>query len=367
MTPRCSYSQNQIDAVLYLVRVALDHWDGALWEPIRQFSIDDWKQTKRFATDQQVPAIALDGLSVLIAQYPDIHVGVSQEDWELFYIKWVGQQMVVEQQYEQYVATLSHLARFYHQHGIRMMVLKGYGLSLNYPKPNHRLVGDLDIYLFGKQVEADCLVAATGIKVDKTHHHHTIFHYEGVLVENHYDFLNIYTHRGNRQIEEKLKKESQMCRKSDAIANVYFPSDEFNTLFLLRHMGAHFAADRMTIRQLLDWALIPQVELTEEYKMGDYHQIVNAVCNDYLGFHLPEGNADSNLVRRVFDDIVAPYSQDRETLLFRFRRWFANRWKNQLFYQENLFISFFIHLWSHLVRPQGHAEFVQDEFEDDRL
>lgn len=36
-----------------------------------------------------------------------------------------------------------------------MMVLKGYGLSLNYLKPSHRPCGDIDIWLFGKQKEAD--------------------------------------------------------------------------------------------------------------------------------------------------------------------------------------------------------------------
>lgn len=39
-----------------------------------------------------------------------------------------------------------------------MMVLKGYGLGKNYPAPNHRPCGDIDIWNFGRQEEVDALI-----------------------------------------------------------------------------------------------------------------------------------------------------------------------------------------------------------------
>ena len=66
------------------------------------------------------------------------------------------------------------------------MVLKGYGLSLDWPIPNHRVVGDLDIYNFGKWKEADSFIAEQlGIKIDDGHEHHAVFNFNGVAVENH--------------------------------------------------------------------------------------------------------------------------------------------------------------------------------------
>lgn len=68
-----------------------------------------------------------------------------------------------------------------------MMLLKGYGLSICWPVPEHRPVGDIDIYLgladsgcaFGHKniwKEADKVVSEKlGIKVDNTHHHHSIY------------------------------------------------------------------------------------------------------------------------------------------------------------------------------------------------
>lgn len=65
-----------------------------------------------------------------------------------------------------------------------MMVLKGYACSLDWPKPVHRPCGDIDIWQFGKQKDADAALEAEKpvqvvqkgqeFKVDSSHHHHTV-------------------------------------------------------------------------------------------------------------------------------------------------------------------------------------------------
>ena len=44
-----------------------------------------------------------------------------------------------------------------------------------------------------------------GIKVDDVHEHHTGFNFNGVAVENHYDFINTKAHRDAPKIEARLK------------------------------------------------------------------------------------------------------------------------------------------------------------------
>lgn len=115
---------------------------------------------------------------------------------------WIGMATQMESIYAQQKKSMMTLAAWYKQHGISMMVLKGYGLSLNYPVPNHRPSGDIDIYLFGEQERADKqLQEELGIKVDKSHHH-TVFCFQEETVENHYDFLNIHLRRSNVSIEK---------------------------------------------------------------------------------------------------------------------------------------------------------------------
>jgi len=357
MRKRNTYSRPAVETLLYLVRIAMGNAksDDPAAESIGALTIGDWEQVRRMADDQGVSAIALDGIDALYSADPKPAISCDPDQWTDFLMRWALDQAQIEKQYQSYKETLARLALLYQQQGIRMMVLKGYGLSLNYPKPQHRPTGDLDIYLFGRQEEGDRLLAEQGIAIDKSHHHHTTFRFEEVYVENHYDIVEIYSHRGARELDEELKRLTDRWKPDKEMPNVCYPSDEFNTLFLLRHMGGHFAADRMTLRQLLDWALSPKAELADGHKMDDYLQIVNTICNHCIGFDLPAAPVDSAMERRVLDDIISPYAQDRLTPVFRLKRWFANRWKIKLFHQSNLFVTFLTQLRSHLTRPLGHA------------
>ena len=177
----------------------------------------DWEQLMSLAVKQAVTVIALDGSQYYHSIHPDFipfaSHGMSDEPQKS--LQWIGQSVAYERLYVKHEQAMADLARLFATQGIRMMVLKGYGLSLDWPKPNHRPVGDLDIYTFGQWREADALVAEQlGIRVDDGHEHHTIFNYKGVLVENHYDFINTKAHRDAPKIEARLKSLAEKnCRK----------------------------------------------------------------------------------------------------------------------------------------------------------
>lgn len=135
-----------------------------------------------------------------------------------------------------------------------MLLLKGYGCSLCYPKPEHRPTGDIDVYLFGKKDEADDLVEkCLGIKVHREYHKHSTYNYGGVEVENHAKFIDDVSHKSNIRFEQILMSvlDKEECLKNP-IDNVLIPSPTFNALFLLRHTGEHFATNEITLRQVLD-------------------------------------------------------------------------------------------------------------------
>ena len=97
-----------------------------------------WAKVITEATKQGVQGLCFDGLELLPAeQRPDKEV----------LLEWLGQVVCFERLYESHRKAIDALSCFYQQNGIRMMLLKGYGLSLYWPKPEHRSVGDMDIYL----------------------------------------------------------------------------------------------------------------------------------------------------------------------------------------------------------------------------
>ena len=265
-----------------------------------------------------------------------------------------------------------------------MMLLKGYGLSLNYSVPSHRPVGDIDIYLWDRWEEADRLLQKKlGIAVDNSHHHHSVFGFEGYSVENHYDFVNVHSHRSSSSVEALFKSLAQ--DKGRAVRHplpggteIFLPSPDLNALFIARHCAAHFAAEKMNLRQLLDWALFvaghhQEVDWSlfwsEAEKMGmeKFVLCVDAIAVEQLGFdasifHVPVGCDDfaarnQALVTRILEDILSPADFNAKGLppvryvWTRLRCWWHNRWKHRIVYSDSLLSTFFVQLRSHLMKP----------------
>lgn len=254
------------------------------------------------------------------------------------------------------------------------MVLKGYACSLNWPKPEHRPCGDIDIWLFGKQKEADVLLAKEkGIKMDGSHHHHTIFNWCGFSIENHYDFVNVHAHKSSAELEKVFKRlgEDDSHLVEVLREKVYLPSPNLHALFLIRHMVSHFAAAEITLRQVLDWAFFVEKhtkevdwewldDLLEKHHMRDFFNCINAICVEDLGFSptiFPVVQFLPSMKERVLNDILEPEYTAAEPkglfkrMAYKYRRWQGNAWKQRLCYNESRWSMFWTGIWSKLIKP----------------
>lgn len=292
-------------------------------------------------------------------------------------MQWAYNVEQIEHCYLKQEKVLTEITNFYASHTIPLMLLKGYGLSLYYPRPEHRPCGDIDIWLFGRQKEADeLLYRKRGIRIDEDKHHHTVFLFDGVLVENHYDFLNIHAHASNRDIEQLLRKYAEISGETIQLGTVsiYLPSPRFNALFLLRHAAAHFAAEAIGVRHVVDWAMFIQhnanaIDWPELYaiacrmNMHRFLDCMNAISIDNLGLDaalIPSFKRDIKLEERVLDDILHSEFSEKfpdkgflRIIRFKFRRWMANRWKHRIVYREGVAEAFLRQVYSHLLKPKS--------------
>lgn len=326
-----------------------------------------WREIYDLSSAQGVLAQAWDGIQFL----PE-----AVRPSKALRLQWAVNVDRIENTYRRQERAIARLAAFYREHAIPMMLLKGYGLSLFYPVPEHRPCGDIDIWLFGRQPEADRLVAREwGAPVDVHKEHHTTFDVDGIMVENHYDFVNTQTHASNARLERLFKQYAAQPGESVAVGGVavYLPSEQLNALFLLRHAAVHFAAINIGLRHVVDWCVFVahchgRVDWTALYAaareagMVRFLDCLNAVCIDYLGLDassLPAFERDAELEKRVLDEILSPaFSDERpEGLLrvvrFKARRWWTNRWKHRLVFDEGLAGAFVRSAWAHLKRPQS--------------
>ena len=256
------------------------------------------------------------------------------------------------------------------------MLLKGYACCLDWPKPDHRPVGDIDIWLFGKQAEADALLKGEkGIKINNSHHHHSVFYWGDFMVENHYDFINVHHHKSNVELEAIFKELGQDDTHSVEVfgETVYLPSPNLHALFLLRHTMNHFATTKMTLRQLLDWAFFVKKhhdaldwnwleEKLDYFGMMPLYDILNAICVDDLGFSpqlFPRIQFSPYLKDKVKNDILDPKTLGKTPswflprVVFKYRRWKANSWKHKLCYKESMLSAFWSGIKSHLLKPSS--------------
>lgn len=347
---------------LSLVCLGIGHSKGSIPQQV------NWKTVEALAKEQGLSAVVLNAMERL----PE---GRRPPKPQL--LQWIGDALQnYEHRYGQYEQAIAGLAGFYNAHGFRMMVLKGYGCSLDWPRPSHRPCGDIDIWLFGQYREADAALAKEcGVKIDHSHHHHTVFSWRGFAVENHYDFVNIHGHKSSRELERLFKQLGVNDSYSVEVngEKVYLPSPNLHALFLQRHMVSHFASTSISLRQLLDWAFFVKAHGTDvdwlwledvltRFGMMQFYMILNAICVEDLGFDrrlFPIGNSDAALKGRVLDDILSPEFTGESPQnvfrrsLFKYRRWRANAWKHRLCYKESMWSAFWSGVWNHLLKPSS--------------
>ncbi len=283
---------------------------------------------------------------------------------------WLAEQQKAKEWYRYQQSIQDEIVGTMTEHGIKTLVLKGTHIAQYYSIPETREFGDIDLYFYDKHDDAD-RVARKVLKLEVSNdaHHHSKYNYRGVTVESHYDFLNAHYPPSNRRYETLLKELT--------------PTPTFEILFLLRHMAGHFAASRITLRDIVDWAVSCRalsdkadwqlIEKTiSDYGMTDFVTVLNAIVESRLGISISSGvpsawptslevlksrGLEVSLVERDMiygEKATADKGVDGVArLIWKVRRWHALAWKRQMVYNDSAFRLFFASLSSHASKPHS--------------
>lgn len=328
----------------------------------------DWAAVDALAQEQGLSAIIIDAID---------HLSERVRPTKVQLLQWIGTTLHdYEYRYESYLRAIAGLAGFYNSYGLQMMVLKGFACSLDWPRPEHRPCGDIDIWLFGNQKEADHLIRnEKGIAVDTSEHHHTVFSWLDFTVENHYDFVNVHDYSSSQKLELLFKQLGKDDSHYTILKGekVYLPSPNLHALFLMRHMVSHFASVSITLRQVLDWAFFVKAHhdnldwdwltsVLKKYHMFDFYSCINGICVENLGFDVnifPSVQFNPSMKERVLLDIINPEYDVKEPkqllkrIRYKYNRWKGNWWKQELCYGESRCEGFLKGVWYHLLKPSS--------------
>ncbi len=313
----------------------------------------DWQRLFQLLQQNHVAALASEAFS---------HLPQEQKPPRNVLIPWLSEREKAAAWYRHQLGVQQEIEALMQQHGIETLVLKGTRLARLYPQAELREFSDLDLYFYSRHHEADQLAAKhLGVQVSNDSHHHTKYDYRGVTVESHYDFVNRHTPPSNRRFEAQLKE----------LATTHSQLPTFEILFLLRHMAGHFAASRITLRDLVDWHLLASAHRSDadwdvvakaakDSGMEGFVGVLNAIVAHRFGNENPlHRSEDTALIGRVEHDTVYGSLEEHKEenlgrLLWKLRRYRANRWKHRLAYSHDpAWRLFMASLTAHAAKPRS--------------
>lgn len=291
-------------------------------------------------------------------------------------LKWYGASEQSKKNYWKRIELMEQLALQFKNAGLDVMFLKGATTARLYPEPQLRVFGDIDYYMFGDSGKGVQVLKNMGIATEEYFNHHTQASFKGVLLENHYDFLDRDNHRGNLLLDDELKRLAKVEGHSypfkfenAEVDNAYSMSPTMNAIFLMRHMAAHFFSESVALRMLYDWALFQKKyadevdwnktqELYKKSGMPVFPRMIQGILVSKLGLDMsfspiqPICNATTD---RIWQSIIEspasnPYKKNSvRFLLYEAKIFIANRWKHQLVFEdESYWFLFFSYTWQYL-------------------
>ena len=214
----------------------------------------------RLSYEQKVSALAVDGLK---ASGYDIRQLADSAAMQSALASWLDDVGSNEESYAYYLTVLSTLCQIFSTNGLKPVILKGYGLSRDYPIPSHRGAGDIDIYLLDENDKpagkrGDELLqgqyAALFHKMEHQNSYHTQYSFKGIILENHYSIIGEFHDKGKEQLLENHLETliAEGYTTAPDVEGAYLPSAEFAALHLMRHSFSHCYFGGLNLRQLVD-------------------------------------------------------------------------------------------------------------------
>ena len=296
-------------------------------------------------------------------------------------MKWYGTSEKMKKKYQLRIQTMEELTMMFAEAGMDVMFFKGGSLAQVYPNPEWRVFSDIDFFLYGKWKEGVNVMEGHGIKNRPYYHHNTEASFHGILLENHYDFLDRLNHRTNLVLDDDLKKLSEEEGRNYPASflkankgNAYMMTPTMNAVFLMNHMAGHFVNESIPLRMINDWILF----LKQYAKDVDWKRVcqlyVKSGMTEFVGiimelirvhFHIDFPDVPIVLVANEHTDMVwesivfPPGINPHKKYSFSYfayetKTFLGNRWKHQIVYPGESYLLLSLHYaWSVIKKKLG--------------
>lgn len=269
---------------LFLVKLVSAGLRGRTVEGIT-IPFDAWNHIYDLARSQAVLPLAFAGIASIRTQIPA----------DLF-AKWRGAVLRSVVRNEKIMLAQDILLQWMNEEELPCVILKGSSLSICYPKPEVRQLGDIDVLVWPQDMEkASDILRAHGYKeLEADHPFHLHFRGVGGIIELHHAVSTFPNTSGGRE----AKRVMQECLNHTQVSVLdghEFPvlMDEYQALSLLLHMERHMVESGIGLRQLCDWAVFVNhvktdyftgvvLPLLERCGMAQFAKVLTKTCVRFL-------------------------------------------------------------------------------------
>ncbi|WP_197020357.1 nucleotidyltransferase family protein [Prevotella sp. P6B1] len=213
----------------------------------------DWGVIYQYADEQSVSAVVFDGIEALKDKD-----GKNITPPKIDLLTWMGEVFIIENNNHVLNENLKTLESYFHDKGIRTLLLKGQGCASLYRNPLHRNSGDIDLFVGLDQYEAvKNILKEDGIAIEKETRKDLHFMWHDTPVECHKMALHYYSPIINQPLQRINRAEEWREPRSFILEGqeIGQPNPTYNAFFIFMHIHHHFVQTGIGLRQICDWTL----------------------------------------------------------------------------------------------------------------
>lgn len=330
-----------------ILNVSLALLRSALWGSTDTSHIccDDWREIADFFTKQSLDGLLPDAIASLpVSQQPPMAVKMPM----------IARQLQVERMNKRMNAELLAFTSELHRRAIPYILMKGQGVATQYPNPDHRACGDIDLYVPREYLNnVHCGLMAFGAIRDHENVHHVCYHVRGIVWELHHSICYFQKEKREQMfmhyVQRAMKKTPYYVTIDDGQVRVLPPT--INVILLLSHIVDHFYCEGIGLRQLCDYALLlyhkraeinqsELVEMLDALALTRAYRVFGYICTHYLGMSKEAllqqpSEKEIDLAHRVMSNCLSGGNFGHANAKHR-----RSSWQKVMFY-----IRYFSHLW----------------------
>ena len=250
----------------------------------------DWEALYRLAFEQTVGPLVTDGVNRLPKEY----LPAEPERLDPF----LGDMMATAQRnrvLDSFIPKVFHALR-----GIPVVLVKGQSLAQDYPDPERRQPGDIDLllppssYAAAKEI---LLPKATHVSKEDVQTLHQGMHFYSVEVELHGSISTLMSRKLDRQLAALLKEQfdgRSLPTVTIGGAEIPVPEANFNAVYIFVHFLQHYWSGGVGLRQFVDWTTFVSVhkrdihpvileQRLEELGLLNLWKVFTGFAQEYLG------------------------------------------------------------------------------------